>query len=102
MIFKPINRHVLVLPVEKEETDNLSSILVPDDYVKVKSMYEVYEVLAIAPDCERLWGISAGQQVIVNNSMIEEIKVHGDTYYLLLENYVYGVFTNTEEKQWQN
>jgi len=32
-----------------------------------------------------------GQEVIVNNSMVEEIKVHEGTHYLLLENYVYGL-----------
>ena len=53
-------------------------------------------------DCEKIRPSNIGQQVVVNNSMVEEIKVHGKTYYLLLENYIYGVFINVEDKQWQN
>ena len=91
MIFKPLNRHTLLHPVEKVEKENESTILVPDDYVKVKSPYETYVVVDVARDCEKIRDGDIGQQVVVNNSMVEEIKVHGETYYLLLENYVYGV-----------
>ena len=91
MTFKPLNRHALLHPVEKVEKENESAILVPDDYVKVKSPYEAYLLVDVAHDCEKVGDNDVGQQVVVNNSMVEEIKVHGETYYLLLENYVYGV-----------
>ena len=91
MNFKPLNRHVLLHPVEKEKEENKSTILVPDDYVQVKSPYETYSVLDMARDCEKVSNSDIGKHVVVNNSMVEEIKVNGETYYLLLENYVYGV-----------
>ena len=102
MKFRPLNRHLLVFPVESEEPEQPSAILVPDDYIKVKTPYEVYEVLDVAFDCEKIRPANIGQHVAVNNSMVEEIKVHGGTYYLLLENYVYGIFIDAENKQWQN
>ena len=95
MKFRPLNRHVLVLPIEKEEANNPSTILVPDDYIKVKSPHEVYKILSVATDCEKVNSENINQQIVVNNSMIEEIKVHGNTYYLLLENYVFATFEET-------
>lgn len=91
MTFKPLNRHMLLHPVEKVKEENKSTILVPDDYVQVKSPYETYSVVDVARDCEKMSDGDIGRQVVVNNSMVEELKVHGETYYLLLENYVYGV-----------
>ena len=88
---EPLNRHVLLNPVEKQEEQNKSTILVPDDYVQVKSPYETYSVISVARDCEKVSSSDVGRHVVVNNSMVEEVKVHGETHYLLLENYVYGV-----------
>ena len=91
MGLEPFNRHVLLHPTKKVEEDDKSTILVPDDYVKVKSPYETYSVASVARDCEKVSNNDIGRSVVVNNSMVEEIKVHGETYYLLLENYVYGM-----------
>lgn len=91
MNFKPLNRHVLLFPVENVEEEK-STILVPDDYIKIRSSHETYTVMAIARDCEKMSDSDIDCQVVVNNSLVEELKVRGETYYLLLENYVYGVF----------
>ena len=98
MTFSPLNRHVLLFPVEEEEPENPGTILVPDDYIKVKSPYEVYKIIEVANDCEKIRRENTGQEVVVNGSMVEEIKVHGITYYLLLENYVYGTLTKPEDR----
>ena len=97
MSFSPLNRHVLLLPVEEEEPESPGTILLPDDYVKVKSPYEVYKIIGAASDCEKVGLENTGQEVIVNGSMVEEIKVHGSMYYLLLENYIYGILTKSED-----
>jgi len=92
MSFKPFNRHLLVVPVEKEESEQSTTILLPDDYTKIKTPYEIYEIADVASDCEKICETNIGQRALVNNSMVEEVKVRGQTYYLLLENYIYGVF----------
>ena len=79
-------------PVEGEEPDQSATILLPDDYIKIKTPYEIYEIVDVALDCEKICETNIGQQILVNNSMIEEVKVRGQTYYLLLENYIYGMF----------
>jgi hypothetical protein len=90
MPLKPFNRHVVLSPVEREVQEKKSTILVPDDYIQNKVPYEVYKVIDVARDCEKITDTHVNRHVVVNNNMIEEIKVHGITYYLLLENYIYG------------
>jgi co-chaperonin GroES (HSP10) len=91
MSLKPLNRHLLLAPLEKEEKEKKSTILVPEDYSVVKSRYETYGVLAIAKDCEKIPRDYVGQKALVNNAMVEEMSVEGKTYYLILENHIYGV-----------
>ena len=49
---------------------------------------EVAKVLAKSGDCKALESLNVGDRIIYNGSMIEEMKIDGETYYLLLENYV--------------
>ena len=91
MKFEPRNRHLLLEPTAKEEQEE-STILVPDDYVVKKSPHGLYKIKKIAEDCERFDEADADKLAIVNDGMVEEIKVRDRTYYLLLENYVYGLF----------
>ena len=93
-MFKPLNRHVSLEPVESEETEEeKSTILVPDDYSVPKSRHSLYKIVAIARDCEKLNDVDINKTLLVNNSMIEEIKVKDTIYYLMLENHAYGLFS---------
>jgi len=86
MYLEPYNRHLLVLPIfeEKQET----TIILPEDYRKPESPYIVCEVLGIASDCSIELDIS--NKIVIERSMLQEIKTAGETNYLVLENYVYG------------
>jgi len=92
MKFEPLNRHLVLEPIEKEVQEKQSTILVPDSYVQNKTPHETYKVVSISRDCEKMVEKNIGQYVVVDNGMVEKIKVHETTYYLLLENYVYGTF----------
>ena len=91
-MLEPLNRHVLLEPIETEETEEKSTILVPDDYSVPKSRYGLCKVLAIARDCDKFNSSDVSNTVLVNNSMIEEIKIEETVYYLMLENHAYGLF----------
>jgi co-chaperonin GroES (HSP10) len=90
--FVPFNRHVLVELIEEEEKVTQSQVLLPTDYEKPKSPYVVCRVRDFADNCNIQ--LSDGCEVVVQRSMIEEIVVHGQTYYLVLENYIYGSIEN--------
>ena len=91
MRFEPLNRHLLLSPTQEEEEEKKSTILVPEDYSVVKSRYETYGVVAIAKDCEKMPRDYIGEKVVVDNTMVEEVNIKGQTYYLILENYIYGI-----------
>ena len=86
MHFEPKNRHILVHPVEEESKE--SKIILPDDYKVPTSPYVVCDVLGLALDCEIT--LKAGNRIVVERRMLQEIKAMGETTYLVLENYVYG------------
>ena len=94
-MFKPLNRHLLVekveLEAEKEKEDSL--VLVPDDYKLIKkSAHGLYKVIAEAEDCEKVSNCE-GREIVVDESMVQKIALNNKTYYLILENYIYGVYT---------
>ena len=86
MYLKPFNRHLLVLP-EFEEKEEIKIVL-PEGYKRPESPYIICDVLGIASDCSI--DIDISNRIVIERSMLQEIKVAGETNYLVLENYVYG------------
>lgn len=93
--FTPFNRHVLLEILEEKEEQKEHSFLLPDDYKKQKSPHVLCKVMNFADDCNI--DIATNTNIIVQRSMIEEIEIMGKTYYLVLENYVYGSLNNEVE-----
>jgi len=93
-MLEPLNRHVLLEPVESKETEKeQSTILVPDDYSVPKSRHGLCKILAVARDCDKFNDADVNKIVLINNSMVEEIKIEDTVYYLMLENHAYGLFS---------
>jgi len=92
MHFKPCNRHYLIQPEAAEQSGDSPSILIPDEY-RPKVAFVVAEVLAIADDCKIVSSLQSGSKILCNNTMIEEVKIGKQTYYLLLENHVLGLIS---------
>ncbi len=91
----PFNRHILIELLEKEEKVDNKPFLLPDDYKKQKSPYVLCKVLDFCHECKI--DITTNMDIIVQRSMIEEIEILDKTYYLVLENYVYGSIKNEVE-----
>ena len=86
----PDNRHLLVEPVEeKQEESSEFKILTPDDYKKPESPYVLCKVLNIADNCS-IAHLAIDDEVIVERRMLHKVDIRGKTFYLVLENYVYG------------
>ena len=88
MEIKPWNRRLLIERVEtkmEEETSFSSQILVPDEF-KIKTNDPVLaRVKGVADDASEVLN---DKLVLVEPNGIEEVKVEGRKYYLVLENYV--------------
>tara|TARA_Y100000034_G_C6681253_1_gene299491 strand:+ start:5 stop:277 length:273 start_codon:yes stop_codon:yes gene_type:complete len=87
MKFIPINRHILVTPATVEEQE--TKLLLPEEYCSTVRPYVKCTVIRAAEDCTK--PIVAGQNIIINNTMLEEVKIDGSTFYLILENHVLGI-----------
>ena len=84
MKFTPQNRHILVgIPEETEIEESKSTLILPDDYERPKSEYVKVSVL----DCTAT-ELDLGHYAVVHRCMIQEMAVDGETYHLVLDNYV--------------
>lgn len=93
MKLNPRNRHILVQPiVEEKKEENKPNILLPDDYQEKPKPYLIAKVIEAAPSCKVL--LRKGDKVLVERSMVQKIDVGDQEFYLVLENYVYGVVSS--------
>lgn len=98
----PVNRHITIVPhFDKEKTE--SGVLLPDDFKPEEDRYMLATVVKIAPDCSapfqrlKASSMSGDNVIVVDRSMIEEVVLKDRTYYLILENYVMGIFRRLDE-----
>ena len=90
MQFKPFNRHLVVNLIEKEEKVDESLIVLPSDYEKPLSPYAKAEVIEVASDSSLSNWLQEEDEVIVERRMLHKIEIDDSSFYLILENYVYG------------
>tara|TARA_R110002073_G_scaffold14522_1_gene59192 strand:- start:105 stop:398 length:294 start_codon:yes stop_codon:yes gene_type:complete len=91
-MIEPVNRYILVEPIEEEIQDEQKGFLLPDDYQKPANPHKVCEVVLANPT--NPLGLSPGERIIVESHMVQEIRVGGKMNYLVQENYVIGVLFN--------
>ena len=85
---KPLNRHLLIRPIETKRDKAESVIVLPTDYEKPVSRYVVDEILDYARACQK--DHTVGSIVVLERRMLNTIEIDGETYYLVLENYLFG------------
>lgn len=100
-ILKPVNRHLLVVPhVQKNETS--SGVLLPEDFKPEENRYIEASVIDIADDCDkqfrhlRYTNID-NNKIVIDRTMIEEVNIKDKTHFMILENYVVGVYRRPDE-----
>ncbi len=98
---KPVNRHLLIIPhIKKNET--ATGVLLPDDFHPEEERYIEATVVDVAADCGPQFkflrhGSIDNKKIIVDGTMIEEIKLKDKTHHMVLENYVLGVYRRPDE-----
>ena len=91
-MIEPVNKFILVEPIEEEKKDEQKGFLLPDDYQKPTNPHKVCEVVLANPT--NPLGLSPGERIVVESHMVQEIRVGGKMNYLVQENYVIGVLFN--------
>jgi len=98
---KPVNRHLLVVPhVQKNETN--TGVILPDDYRPEEDRYIEATVIDVADDCDKQFrhlrlGTIDNNKIVIDRTMVEEVKLKDKTHFLILENYVVGVYRRADE-----
>ena len=87
-MFEPVNRHLLIRRASKKNKEE-SLIVLPEDYKPEEERYVMVEVLAVSKDAR--FEVSTGDKLIVDRAMIEQIKIEGTNYDVVLDNYVVGI-----------
>ena len=90
MNFTPLNRHILIEIIDEEEEKNDSLVVLPTDYIKPQSPYLKGKVVDIAEDCRI--SLNVGDIVVFERRVLHSVKILSETYYLVLENYIYGSY----------
>ncbi len=82
----PLNKYLVVKPVEEEEKENSSVVLIPEGVVIKTSSFCLVEL--VEPNVNST--LRAGMKLVAQNHLLERAEIAGNTYYLLLENHVVG------------
>ena len=90
MHFKPFNRHLVVDLIEEEERIDESIIVLPSDYEKPKSPYAKALVIEVSEDSKFYDSLSLNDTVLVERRMLHKIEIDDFSFYLVLENYIFG------------
>jgi len=115
--FKPFNKHLLIQKIPQAKKPDLSPVLIPDGAsVGETERYGLVKFICAAKDCDLFlrdlnpdqptWATQRGTMddvfttsakkggsasLVVNMSMIEEIKIGDSTFNIIHQNYVVGV-----------
>jgi len=93
MNFIPVGRYLLIEPIIVENVRGKKKkpqVLLPESYEpNTVERFKVCRVVKVGPECGP--HITANTLAVVNNSMVEKIKVFDTDFYVILENHAVGV-----------
>ena len=98
----PMNRHLLIVPNYNNKEEEKPAVLLPEGYKPPKERYVAVTVLDVSRDCSEnvkalKFNALDNPVIIVDRSMIEEVRVFDKTYYLILENHIVGAVRDFNE-----
>ena len=88
----PLNKYLVVRPLAREE-ESLTMVLIPEGVEVNTSAFCLVELLEASPGST----LKRGMKLVASTHMLERAEIAGNTYYLLLENYVVGSLRGQEE-----
>jgi len=98
MHFKPFNRHLVVDLIEEKQKDK-GLVVLPTDYKKPEAPYVKVIVIECSDDSKFHGKLSVNDTILVERSMLQKVDINKYSFYLVLENYIYGRINNeTNEK----
>jgi len=87
---KPVNRMLLVDPVNNDEETTSPTFYLPDDVATCKE-FEIVSMVDVAEDSKFANLAHLDVQLVVEGHMLRRVEIADYTYYLILENHVLGI-----------
>ena len=87
---KPVNRMLLVDPVDNNEESKKPTFYLPDDVATSKE-FEIVSLIDAAEDSKFVDFLPLDIELVVEGHMLRKVDVNNKTFYLVLENHVLGV-----------
>ena len=97
MHFKPFNRHIVVDIIEEGE-EKKGLVVLPTDYKKPQSPYVKAVVDKVSEDSKFHGKLFKNDTVLLERRMLQKVEISEYTFYLVLENYIYGRINNEIDK----
>ena len=90
MNFIPFNRHIVVDVIEDAHDTQDSLVVLPTDYEKPQSPYVRALVIQVSDDSKFYKKLSLNDVILVERRMLHKVDISEYSFYLVLENYIYG------------
>jgi len=84
--------------IEEENKNKDSVIVLPTDYEKPRSPYAEARVVQVSDDSKFYEKLSVNDTILVERSMLQKVDINEYSFYLVLENYIYGRINNEINK----
>tara|TARA_Y100000310_G_C20552154_1_gene748627 strand:- start:250 stop:525 length:276 start_codon:yes stop_codon:yes gene_type:complete len=85
-MLQPLNKYLVVLPIEEKRRPDDARILLPQDVNLVNFSHKAVKVIAIHAESE----LANGMKLLVPTSSVEEVIFLGKAYHIVPENHVIG------------
>jgi hypothetical protein len=92
--FEPYNRYLVVDLIEEREEKADSLVVLPSDYKKPESPLAKAIVITAANDSKFSGVLEVNDVVLVERRMLQKVEISEYSFYLVLENYIYGRINN--------
>ena len=92
-MFKPVNRHVQITLPEPETMNEETTILLPSDFKPKEERHTIATVISWADDVRFAEILKEGTEIVIDNSMVEEIMVKQGHLSVIQDNYIIAILT---------
>jgi|ETNvirnome_2_130_1030620.scaffolds.fasta_scaffold16410_2 co-chaperonin GroES (HSP10) len=89
--FKPVNRHIQIELSPPTAVDAETTILLPADFKPKEERHVVATVVSWADDVRFAENLKEGIEIVVDNSMIEQININNSQLSVIQDNYIIAI-----------
>jgi len=91
--FKPVNRYIQITLPEPEAMNEETTILLPSDFKPKEERHTVATVVSWADDVRFAEILKEGTEIVIDNSMVEDIVVNNSHLSVIQDNYIIAILT---------